>query len=85
VTGLAVPPNNSRLVVIGFQISSPVAAVIDLSPAADCEDGASAGTPSPPNGPHSFEHRMNIYDLVTKELQSYVDAFSTCCHLLSFF
>jgi len=67
VTGLAVSPDNSRLVVIGFQTQPPRAATIDSSPTADCQDKDAVVAYLSSNGD---ENRMNVYDLVTKEMLS---------------
>jgi hypothetical protein len=72
VTGLAVSPDNSRLVTIGFQIHSPRAAMVDSNPTADRQGEAVVVAPLSSNGGQGCEHRMNVYDLVTREMLSYV-------------
>jgi hypothetical protein len=77
ITDLAVTPDLSRLVAVGMQDLPPVLAVSDLNPPRD-HNGEAASTPvpsgSPPsaNGARGSENRMIIYDLATKETQSYV-------------
>lgn len=83
VTDLAVTPDLSRLVAVGMQHLQPVPAVIDLSPPRD-HNGDAAPTPAPvgsslsASGARASEHRMIIYDLATKETQSYVHFVFSC-------
>jgi WD repeat-containing protein 26 len=84
VTDLAVSPDLSRLVVVGMHNQPPQPPVNELGHQRDHHHGGETATPppvppanaTPTNGEAVSEYRMIIYDLGTKQVESYVFPFS---------
>jgi hypothetical protein len=71
VTDLAITPDLTRLVTVGMYSHPSLLPVRDASqPAWNNGDTASPNSGVPVNGPN---HRMIVYDLMTKQVESYVE------------
>jgi len=81
ITDLAVTPDFARLVTVGMHHTPIVAPLVDLNQSRGSQAGESTTQPTssnvvPTNGTRTSDNRMIIYDLVTKQTESYV---VICC------
>jgi hypothetical protein len=77
ITDLAVTPDFARLVTVGMHHTPIVAPLVDLNQSRGSQAGESTTQPAssnvvPTNGTRTSDNRMIIYDLVTKQTESYV-------------
>jgi len=77
ITDLAVTPDFARLVTVGIYHTPIMVPVVDLNQSRGSQAGESTTQPTsgdvvPTNGTRNPDNRMIIYDLVTKQTESYV-------------
>ena len=77
ITDLAVTPDFARLVTVGIYHTPIMAPVVDLNQSRGSQAGESTTQPTsgdvvPTNETRTPDNRMIIYDLVTKQTESYV-------------